>query len=295
VAVPFRGAMAAVHPARAPFAERRPSGPKPALARLDAAAAQGLPAGGREAERSPSPAARRNSYPPSRRGSAASSSAAGDAAWRRRSWAAALDGAPAQTAHLACLAVALFASDACELLRLPDRGAPRAALDAALLLVAALWAAEWAARCACVPQYARSLACATDAAAAASVCAGLSWLRPGAALARAARAAPLVRAARLARALHAAQAALAARRAAAAAGALSHAPPRHPAHFAPTAIAATVSEDVTHKARGRGAARGIAPDAQRSARSAACSARAREQSRADRAVPLARSWRSYWS
>jgi hypothetical protein len=269
--------MAAVHPAPSGFAERRPSGPKPALARLAAAAAAGTAVGtpgGEEADgrygeaglsaawasrgRSASPPPRRGSWPAPRRGSAGSSTGLGGAAgaWRRRAWAASLDGLPWATAHAALLAVAVFGADACVLLRLPDAGPPRAALDAALLVVLAAWCGEWALRVACVPGYTRTLVCATDFCSAIAVVADLSWLAAatatptGAALLRAARAARLVRASRLARALHAAHAALAARRTAAHAATAHHANSRVTRDApAPTAIAAALSEDVTHKVR----------------------------------------------
>jgi hypothetical protein len=237
--------MAAVHPLPAPPEPRRLSGPKPALARLAAAAAEGHPAEELSGRRSRSPPSRRGSWPPSRRGSAGSS-ATGEAACTAAR--AGLDSAPALALLAASLLVAIYAADAAVLLRLRDRGPPRAGLDAAMLAIVMLWAAEMVARCACVPSYRRSLVAVTDAAAAASLLADLSWLSPSASLMRACRAARLVRAARLTSVVGSAHAALLARRARRAHHA--HHAPRGPDAPAPSAIAAAVAETVLHKVRG---------------------------------------------
>lgn len=233
--------MAAVHPIPSSPEPRRLSGPKPALARLAAAAAEGLPLEELDRRSRSPPPSHRASWPPSRRGSAASS-AGGDAAGVR----ALLDGAPALALLAASLAVAVGGSDAAVLLRMRDTGPPRAGLDAAIVVVMALWTAELALRVACVPAYRRSLHLLTDAAAAASLLADLSWLAPSAGMMRACRAARLVRAARLTSVVGAAHAAVLARRAKHA----KHAPRAADAP-APSAIAAAVAETVLHKVRAR--------------------------------------------
>ena len=238
--------MASVHPLPSPPEPRRLSGPKPALARLAASAAEGHPAEEVSSRRSRSPPSRRASWPPSRRGSAGSS-VTGEAACHAAR--AGLDSAPAQAVLAASLVVAIYAADAAVLLRLRDRGPPRAGLDAAMVAIMLLWAAELVIRAACVPSYRRSLVAATDAAAAASLLADLSWLAPSAALMRACRAARLVRAARLTGVVGAAHASFLARRARRA-----HTAPRGPDAPAPSAIAAAVAETVLHKVRGAWAA-----------------------------------------
>ena len=238
--------MAAVHPLPAPPEPRRLSGPKPALARLAASAAEGLPVEELSSRRSRSPPSRRASWPPSRRGSAGSS-VAGEAACTAAR--AGLDSAPALAVLAASLVVAIYAADAAVLLRLRDNGPPRAGLDATMLAIMALWTAELVLRAACVPSYRRSLVAVTDAAAAASLLADLSWLAPSAALMRACRAARLVRAARLTSVVGAAHASFLARRARRA----NHAP-RGADAPAPSAIAAAVAETVLHKVRATWAA-----------------------------------------